>query len=43
MPEDRPAEKRSALGRVLWFVILWCAGVAAVGALAYAIRFAIGV
>ncbi|RVU39160.1 DUF2474 family protein [Hwanghaeella grinnelliae] len=42
MPDDRPAGEQSAGRRILWFIGLWCAGVAAVGALAYAIRFAIG-
>lgn len=42
MRDDRPAEKQSGMRRILWFIALWCAGVAAVGALAYAIRFAIG-
>lgn len=38
-------ENRSGTGasRVLWFVALWCAGVATVGVIAYAIRLVIGV
>ena len=35
-PEDAPAG--SAATRLLWFVGLWVASVAAVGAVAYAIR-----
>ena len=42
MEDDRPAGKQSGMNRILWFIALWCAGVAAIGALAYAIRFAIG-
>ena len=30
-----------ALRRLVWFVLLWLAGVAPVGAVAYAIRWAI--
>lgn len=28
--------------RLLWFVLLWCAGVATLAVIAYAIRLAIG-
>ena len=42
MTDDRPPGEQSPMSRILWFIALWCAGVTAVGALAYAIRFAIG-
>ncbi len=32
----------TTLRKILWFVALWCAGVATVGAVAYAIRAMIG-
>lgn len=33
---------KSPTRRLVWFVLFWCAGVAAVGLLAYAIRLLIG-
>lgn len=39
MPESA---RRKHGQRLLWFVALWIAGVAAVSSLAYAIRFLIG-
>lgn len=38
MPGDRP---RPLLMRLAWFALLWIAGVAVVGAIAYVIRLAI--
>ena len=32
----------ATLGRLLWFVALWCAGVLAVGALGYGIKLMLG-
>ncbi|RAH97824.1 DUF2474 domain-containing protein [Acuticoccus sediminis] len=32
----------SSVRKLLWFVALWCAGVATVGSVAIAIRFMIG-
>lgn len=42
MVPGRQKENGTALRRIVWFIALWCAGVAAVGALAYAIRLALG-
>ena len=42
MADDRERRPRPGRGfgrRLVWFVLLWAAGVAAVGAVAYAIRF----
>jgi hypothetical protein len=39
---DGGGPPRSGIKRLLWFVALWIAGVLAVVAVAYAIRFVIG-
>ncbi len=39
---DPNDNQQSTVKRVVWFIALWGAGVVAVGALAYAIRFVIG-
>ena len=45
MIDDGPIERTEggALKRLLWFIALWVAGVAALAAIAYVLRFALGV
>jgi hypothetical protein len=40
-PEDGALERFRRLRRFGWFVFFWLAGVAAVGAVAYFVRFAL--
>jgi hypothetical protein len=40
-PEDRERDWLRRLRRFGWFVFFWLAGVAAVGAVAYFVRFAL--
>lgn len=42
MARDDGGRPSSAIGRLLWFVALWGAGVAAVAAVGWLIRLAIG-
>ncbi len=42
MSREETRERQKPLSKILWFIALWAAGVAAIGAVGYAVRLVIG-